>query len=349
MIRHLRGRFSGRASREAAHRTVARGMTDVLAALDNVVDDDAVLGRIYAARATSMSVEAPDRHAGTTAGQGSELGSAITTGRARGTVPSHRRLALRSVAGGAALAAGAVALVAVLVPGARPGGNETPAVSAAYVVRQVNSALSVAEPGEIADMTVTTRGAAASSGRTTAEEWSFGRQWRTVTYSAAGRPIYDEGVSASSVYTVVSYKTRAWARQARAGQLAPLAPLLPSRLGRGPGLRSGLPVTVPGFLRNAVSRGSLAEAGRQRVDGIEAIKLTSPPGSLLSETVWVNPRTYLPVRVITQPIPGQPGSGQTADITWLRPTRQNLAKLTVPIPGGFRKFPLADLTGPSPG
>lgn len=259
----------------------------------------------------------------------------------------RRRLALRSVAGAAAaLAAGAVALVVVVVPGARPVGTEAPAVSAAYVVRQVNSALSAAEPGAIAHMTVTTRGAATSGGGTTAEEWSFGGQWRTVTYSAAGRPVNDEGVSASSVYTVVSYKTRAWARQAGAGQLPPL---LPSRLGRGPGLHSGTPVTVPGFLRNAVSHGSLAEAGRQRVDGIEAIELTSPPRSMLSETIWVSPRTYLPVRVITRPVPGQPGPGQTADITWLPPTRQNLARLTVPIPGGFRELPLAEVTGPRPG
>jgi hypothetical protein len=31
---------------------------------------------------------------------------------------------------------------------------------------------------------------------------------------------------------------------------------------------------------------------------------------------------------------------QTADITWLRPTTQNLAKLAVPIPNGFRRVPL---------
>ncbi len=226
-------------------------------------------------------------------------------------------------------------------------------VSTAYVLKHVAGALSAAGPGEIAHMTVTARVTAASGGGKTAEEWSFGGQWRAVTYSAAGRPVYDAGVNAAAVYTVVGYKARAWARRAGAGELAPQLPsvlgrgLLPS--GLGPGLRSGSPVTVPGFLRHAVSHGSLAEAGRQRVDGIEAIKLTSPPGSLLSETIWVSPRTYLPVRVTTRPVPGQPGLGQTADITWLPPTGHNLAKLTVPVPGGFRKLPLAEVTGPSPG
>jgi hypothetical protein len=31
---------------------------------------------------------------------------------------------------------------------------------------------------------------------------------------------------------------------------------------------------------------------------------------------------------------------RTADITWLKPTAQNLDKLTVPIPAGFRQVPL---------
>ena len=75
MIRRLRDPFGGRASREAVDAAVARGMADVLAALDNVVDDDAALARIYAARATSRSIEASSRLAGTTAGQGSGLGS----------------------------------------------------------------------------------------------------------------------------------------------------------------------------------------------------------------------------------------------------------------------------------
>ena len=289
--------------------------------------------RARAAVAAARSEEVPARH---------------------GRRPALRRPGAAAVAV-AALAAGITVLLAVAVPGGSRHRQEGAVVSTAYVLKHVAGALSAAAPGEIAHMTITIRGAAASGGGTAAEEWSFGGQWRTVTYSADARPAYDEGVSAASVYTVVSYRARAWARRAGVGELAPQLPtvlgrgLLPSGLGRGPGLRSGSPVTVPGFLRHAVSHGSLAEAGRQRVDGIEAIKLTSPPGSLLSETIWVSPRTYLPVRVTTQPVPGQSGLGQTADITWLPPTGHNLAKLTVPIPGGFRERPLAQVTRPGPG
>jgi hypothetical protein len=90
-------------------------------------------------------------------------------------------------------------------------------------------------------------------------------------------------------------------------------------------------------LRTAVSCGTLNVAGHQQVNGIDTIKLTSRSNSLLSETIWVSPGTYLPVRVVVHPAAGGPGPRQTADITWLSPTRQNLAELTVPVPAGFRK------------
>jgi hypothetical protein len=268
----------------------------------------------------------------------------------------RRRLALRSVAGAAAvLAAGAVALVAILVPGSRHHGID----ATAYVVKRVSSALSAAEPGEIAQMTVTTRSAALPGGRTTtttAEEWSSGGRWRLVTYSPTGRPVYDEGFSASSLYTLVSYQSRTWARQHGLRHPAALAmpsgshgckppaaavPLLFAYGLPGTGSSaSSLPSTVARDLRAAVSCGTLAVAGRQRVDGAEAIELTSRPGSLISETIWVSPDTYLPLRVAVRPVPGQPGRWQTADITWLPPTAQNLAKLTVPIPAGFHRVRL---------
>ena len=337
MIRRSRGAFGGETSREAADAAVGRGMADVLAALEDVIDDDAVLGRIYAG-----------------------LESATDPARARGPAASRRRLALRAVAGAAAaLVAGAVALAAIGVPGARHDGTEGPPFTAAYVVNRVDSALGAAEPGEIAQMTVTTTGGAAiSGGTTTAEEWSYGDQWRSVTYSPAGYPVYDEGFSTSSVYTLVNYPGRTWARQPGMGRPAALVPPVPRSSGcepvvaalpwlfqprpPGPGFSaSSLPSTVASALRAAISCGTLAMAGRQRVDGAEAIKLTSRASSLISETIWVSPDTYLPVRVAMR-FPGMSVLQRTADITWLRPAAQNLARLTVPIPAGFRQVPLAE-------
>ncbi len=370
MIRRLRGAFGGGTSIQAPDAAVGRGMADVLAALDNVIDDDAALGRICGGLRTSTPAAAPRGGAGAAADQACArigmLESASSRARARGPAASRRRLALRSAAGvAAALTAAAVALVAVVAPGARDKGTEGPGDPAAYVVKRVDSALSAADPGAIAQMTVTTRGAPVSAGENaaaTAEEWSYGDRWRAVTYSAAGHLLYDEGLGTASVYTVVSYRTRTWARQHDSGRPARLAPgargcgpvIAALPLLFQPGLAAGgpsagwQPATVARDLRTAISCGTLTVAGRQRADGIAAIKLTSSPDSMIPETVWVSPGTYLPVRVVIRPVPGTPGPWQSAEFTWLRPTAQNLAKLTVPIPATFRQVPLAEALRSAP-
>jgi hypothetical protein len=279
----------------------------------------------------------------------------------------RRRVALRSMTVGAvALAAGAVALAVAVLPAAGHGIDGS-AVDAAYVVKHVTSALSAAEPGEIAQMKVTTSGPALPGGTaavTISEEWSNGDQWRSVLYSSAGHQVFDEGFSTASGFTLVSYPARTWTREPGLGR--PVMPALGSLSGRrgcGPvvgafpllfrlGLpgtgssASSLPTTVATELRTAVSCGTLTVAGRQRVDGTEAIELRSRPGSLISETIWVSPDTYLPVRVVVRSAPGTPVLQQTADFTWLPPTARNLAKLTVPIPAGFRKVSLPETVLP---
>jgi hypothetical protein len=342
MIRRLRNDSRAGTNFEAAQLTISRGMADVLVALDNVIDDDAALGRVYAG-----------------------IGSAVTTPRANGPASSRHKLAVRSVAAAmiAALAAGAsaVALRAVGTPGVDHDGTDGPGDRGSYVVKRVSSALRIAETGEIAQMTVTTDGAGPPGGRTAttiSEEWSRGDQWRSVAIWPAGHLSYDEGSSATSLYTLVSYPTRAWARQPGLGRPAAPAsdpgscesvvaahPLLLQPGLPGSGFSAGSPLTVASDLRAAVSCGTLALAGRQRVDGLEAIQLTSKPDSLISETVWVSPRTYLPVRVVIRPPHTKP-EFLTADITWLPITAQNLAELRVPVPSGFRHVRLAKAVTP---
>jgi hypothetical protein len=297
----------------------------------------------------------------------------------------HRRIVLRSgsgLAAAAALAAAAVVLVTVVVPDSASGSG----VLAAYVLKRVDSALTTAEPGDIAQMTVVTTGSGgpgfggsggASRVTTTTEEWSHDHQWRSVTYSASGQPEYDEGFSAASVYTLVSYPAREWASEHGLGSplgllfgpprvglrfvppsrpvsvpvpggCHPVLVVVPSLFQPGlPGIgfsASSPPMTLARALRTAVSCGTLVETGRQRVNGVEAIKLTSRAGI---ETVWVSPGTYLPVRVVLRSVPGAggPASRLTANITWLKPTARNLAELTVPIPAGFSHVSLANALG----
>jgi hypothetical protein len=366
MIRRLRDAFGGGTSIQTADAALARGMAEVLAVLDNAIDDDAALGRICARLDENVPCAALGQGARVAADEAcSPTGTpvpAVTAARAGKPAASRRRLALRSVAAAAALlTAGAVA--AIEVPDAGRGGAKEPVTNTAYVVNRVDSALDAADPVAIAQMTVRTSSAVTSGGTTaatTAEEWSYGDRWRAVTYSAAGRLVYDEGFSTASVYTVVSYRTRTWARRPGLGLSPMLAPgprgceslvtalplLFAAGLPSGGPAAGSLPTTVARDLRAAISCGTLAVAGRQRVDGIDATELASRPGSMISETIWVSPGTYLPVRVVIRPAPGQPGPRQTADITWLRSTRQNLARLTVPIPAGFRQVPFAQAVTP---
>jgi hypothetical protein len=284
----------------------------------------------------------------------------------------RRRLALQSAAGlTAALAASAAALVAVLVPGG--GAGAAGVVLAAHVVQRVDSALSAAEPGDIAQVTLTTHSAAAYTGKmitTTAQEWSYGDQWRSLTNSASGSPVYDEGSDSATVYTLVNYQARVWARLRGIGRPnvmvrvpsqralaivpspgAPMGPVygLPGLFHPGlPGIgfsASSPPATAARDLRTEISWGALVVTGRQRVNGIDAIKLRSRASGPVSETVWVSPGSYLPVRVIVRLGRGRQVTWQTANISWLPPTAQNLAKLTVPIPAGFRRVSLADGVG----
>ncbi len=357
MIRR-RGVVSGETSTEAAEGAVSRGMAEVLAALDNVIDDDVALRSVCARLGSNVAATAADR-----AGARSVVaGSAITTVHTGGPAASRRRLALASAAVTAALTAAAVAVAASVLPGAGHIGTRGPAVETAYVVKHVDSALDAASAGSIARVTVTTHGVVIPGGMTsaTAEEWYYGDRWRAVTYSAAGHLVYDEGVSSASVYTVVSYRAHTWARQRETGHSAALSPgprgcaavvaalpllFQPGLPGTGASAGS-LPATAVRALRAAVSCGELAAAGRQRVDGIETLVLASSPGSPIPETIWVSPGTDLPVRVVVRPVPGTPGQWQTADITWLQPTVQNLADLTVPVPAGFRQVPIARVVRP---
>jgi hypothetical protein len=272
----------------------------------------------------------------------------------------RRRLVFRSGAGAVAvLAAAAVALVAAGVPVASDDVTMQPGFApAAYVVTRVNSALNTAEPDDIAQMMVTTSGSAAGPlGTMITEEWSYGDQWRSAVHTTGGQLIVDQGVSSSSVFTLVNHPGRVFARQ-RGGPLGygpggqswpapgtcwPGTPGGPLLFGPGLLLGMGLSATPPTAtvvkgVRAAIACGTLTVAGHERVNGVEAIKLTSTRNSFIAETIWVGPGTYLPVRIVVR----QRGVQQEADITWLTPTPQNLATLTVPIPAGFREVPLSE-------
>lgn len=95
----------------------------------------------------------------------------------------------------------------------------------------------------------------------------------------------------------------------------------------------------------ALSCGIFQLSGWQHVDGVDAIKLTSRPLYGGRETLWINPVTYLPVRLIGTELAGPSrGLQMVTDFRFLPPTKANLAMLhaavrRAPIPATFRLLP----------
>jgi hypothetical protein len=111
----------------------------------------------------------------------------------------------------------------------------------------------------------------------------------------------------------------------------------------------------PSLIRQALSCGSYRIVGHQRLDGVDTIKIESvfrqPPPCLAlrnHQTLWVNPSSYLPVRIARNWWPRhRPLSSLVGDFRWLEPNAANLANLRAPVPGGFRRIRIEGI--PSPG
>jgi len=121
-------------------------------------------------------------------------------------------------------------------------------------------------------------------------------------------------------------------------------------------LRVPAPAT-PELIRSELQAGSFRLVGQTTIDGVPAIEMSllSPPASqagyTVSQELWVNPSTYLPIQEVTsydpKSVPASEASGAhpaTGDevvqnFTFLPPTPTNLARLTVNIPHGLTRVP----------
>ena len=94
----------------------------------------------------------------------------------------------------------------------------------------------------------------------------------------------------------------------------------------------GLNDLRPAALAQEIAKGQWRVTGRTHLNGQQAIQLTETPAGIyqpLPTLLWVNARTYLPLRMIqgvNRPVWGQ------IDWYFLKPTAANLALLRVPIP-----------------
>jgi hypothetical protein len=157
--------------------------------------------------------------------------------------------------------------------------------------------------------------------------WSYQNVSAMTALDAAGQPVAAEQNTANGRHAVatlaVNYQDRTWWRATTTLKPGARTPAQPSCF--SPGVQ---PVSEiwQSVIRQELSCGAYTENGRQRVDGVDAIKLT---GS--GVVLWIDPKTYLPVR--------QAGPGIVTDFRWFRATPASLAKLKVAIPAGFRRVP----------
>jgi hypothetical protein len=198
--------------------------------------------------------------------------------------------------------------------------------------------------------------------------WAYRNQLREKGFDASGKLIFD--AASTTVLTPtgpltgmmrargvgVDYQASAWWRatirqsvETDLKQFACWAATLPPPVGSPVDWTAK--VAWPAKIRAALACGHYRIAGHQRMDGVKAIKLVSVPRRFappapVSQTVWVDASTYLPLRLAwAWAVPDASGS-LVGDFKWLRPTKANLADLQVTVPPGFHRRLLGGLPVP---
>lgn len=280
----------------------------------------------------------------------------------------RRRRAVR-----AAVACGTAAVIAVAVIAAtsltggaspRPGTGLVQTRTAAYVISRVENALATEH--------LVFRGHTAAFdgwGPTTA--WVYGSRVRfeeftgsasghalpdgSLTHRGGSEPYLTQGdalIHGKRYVVLITYFNREWSVISPGWESMPA-----SACSRAGAVEMGSPQVAtshwPAFIRATLACGAATVTGHARIDGRDTVKITGrPAGARLQGgegkglparwTLYVDPKTYLPVRISSSsPNPAfGTGSGRlltsVTDIQWLRPTAANIAKTLVTIPPGFR-------------
>jgi hypothetical protein len=165
--------------------------------------------------------------------------------------------------------------------------------------------------------------------------WMYRGSARISAFTATGQRVFDLGITQGGQTpgsVAVIYHDGTWWQASLPGLAGPAGPPGSSYCGPGVQLQPGPGDGWPAFIRGELKCGEYAVDGHQWLGGIDAIKITGNGGR---DTLWVNPATYLPVRVM---LTLRAIQIQT-DFSWLAPTPAHLAQLNVTVPAGFRQVP----------
>jgi hypothetical protein len=299
--------------------------------------------------------EGIDRLAATAAAGATEVPATLLH-RAR----QHNRRRRQAIAG--ALAAGAAAVTAAAIiatttgtgqPGALPGQTITYVTTRAeQALAHLNQEQAIEYSSEAvrgSDFSFTVLNLANKSGSPTEPgvlanvhavrqaAWTYRglRLWQG--YSTAGTLVYSYAVTATEAYGAVYPDRTQWH--------TPISTTTPADV---PATCQNAGFGYPTWAKSiakALSCHVFKLGGNQKVNGIEAVKLIRKFGGGYTMTLWVDPASYLPVR-IAYGYPGTHGATitETVELHWLAPANDNLARLHAAeqrgaIPPGFRELP----------
>lgn len=180
-------------------------------------------------------------------------------------------------------------------------------------------------------------------------DWSYDGTLVQHGYSAAGKLVYTATTNAQG-YSGAAYPARIrWHNPLTGGPNLSNPALTCDNAG------NSFPSWKPSITK-ALSCHLFTLGGNQQLDGIDTIKLIGKPvtaeGQSFRQTLWVDPKTYLPLRTTTTFTEAHRTATLTEDFRWLSPAKANRAALHAaeqrgPIPASFRSLPSADL--PLPG
>ena len=269
----------------------------------------------------------------------------------------HQRLALGSaIAGGAAAitAAAVIATTGAAGVARQPGSGAVHARTAAYALLQHVERAVAGQKNRVMDgqsVSVET----GSKQKDTSVTWSYRGAARFEEFTLSGKPYLAAGTAKihgrlTGVY--VAYYNHTWSDRHGTWQPTPRACTKTARLemgGPAPATRDW-----PDFIGTMLGCGDATVTGRVWINGVHTIRITGmpvrtrlPKGMVQATkagvrfTLYVNPTTYLPVRMVGSTTSYGGGAttftySTTTNIRWLPATADNVAKALVTIPRGFK-------------
>jgi hypothetical protein len=271
----------------------------------------------------------------------------------------RRRMAVRAAVTAAVVTAAVAAvasatLVATVVAtrgtAARTGGSPVGARTMAYLTKHVENAL--------ASENLVFVGRSSSRIWGDGVTWAYGSRNRFDDYSDSGLFVAKGTalVGGTLVNAYLTYPDRKYS-------LSPLASQSTSACSANAAVGMGVPV-IPttrwaAFINSTLACGAASVTGHVLVNGLETTEITGKPVTVRLSSpaeagfgifkwatarwaLYVNPRTYLPVRIYgsTEEFGGASGpftSSFVTNVQWLSPTRANIAQTLLTIPPGFHR------------